>query len=336
MNTTPHQLPLSVRVQQFWSWWGEHHIEVARALATGEQIDRIAEELTARLRQIDQRLAWEVGQGDGGSAMVFVVSAEGEPALRATARRVVLAAPPADAQWSYTDLKQPKASAVLRFAGHDLDFNDARVVIDQDHTKVHLEVWHPIFAKVDEQLRLQLTFLMLDAAVGEERIELWVGGVDAAEEEPEGAVPLSQVQRAIDDLRGSFLSEDGEPCWSVMQGEGPDGLLLARVRIPLSSMVNPVWETHVGITRHYPDGGSGFPGVEDQEVNGRIEDQIMAALGADGVLQAVETGGGRVLWHCFIDPLTAVAARLQEIAHGNGAKITVEPDPEWEAVQRFG
>lgn len=335
MESTSSHIPFPDSVQRFWSWWQEHRIEVARAVATGEQVEQVAEELTERLGQVDQRLTWEVGQGDHGSAMVLVVSAGGDPALRATARRVVLAAPPADAQWAYTDLKPPKSSGVLSFAGHDLDLDDARVVIDEDHTKVHLEVWHPSFAEADETLRLQLAFLMLDVAIGEERIELWVGAVDALEDEPEGAVPLSRVQRVIDDLRGSFLGEDGEPGWAGLQGEGPDGPLLARARVPLSSLVNPLWETHVGITRHYPDGGSGFPGEEDLELNGRLEDQIMAALGGDGMLQAVETGGGRVLWHCFVDPLTPVESRLQEVAHGHGAMITVEPDPEWDAVRHL-
>ncbi|WP_185744120.1 DUF695 domain-containing protein [Arachnia propionica] len=324
-------------VQQFWTWWEEHRIEVARAVATGEQVERIAEELTTRLDQVDERLAWEVGAGDGGSAMVLVISAEGDPALRALARRVVLAAPPADAQWCYADLKAPKSGGVLSFAGHDLDLDDARVAVEQDPTKVHLEVWHPVFTQVDEDTRLRLAFLMLDTVVGEERIELWVGAVEAAEEEPEDAVPLAEVQRAIDDLRASFLAEGGEPCWTLLQGEGPNGPLVARVQFPVHSLVNPLWETHVAIERRYPDdSGTGFPGEEDHELNGRIEDEIMASCGRDGDLRAVETGGGRVLWHCFADPTTGLAARLQDIAHRHGAQVTIEHDPAWETIDHLG
>jgi hypothetical protein len=49
----------------------------------------------------------------------------------------------------------------------------------------------------------------------------------------------------------------------------------------------------------------------------------------------VETGGGQVLWHCFVDPFTPVEVRLQENAHGNGARVSIEPDPAWDALQHL-
>ena len=56
--------------------------------------------------------------------------------------------------------------------------------MDDDRARVDVAVHHPEFAAMDEQLRLQVTFLALDSLLGEEAVELWVGEVAAVVDEP--------------------------------------------------------------------------------------------------------------------------------------------------------
>ena len=59
----------------------------------------------------------------------------------------------------------------------DVDFARVQVGARLDGGRFDVQVHHPGFADLPEQARLQVTFLALDAALGEVDTELWLGEV---------------------------------------------------------------------------------------------------------------------------------------------------------------
>ena len=209
--------PEQVRARQdegiaaFWSWWAAEGKTKATATfdGAGEDIQRLGADIARRVDAIDPGLAFETGAGSSARHMC-VVTAAGDPDLRDVARRWLSAAPVPDDAFEYADVRQPvrePAGVRIVFGGAEVDLASAVVLAEPSDpdspatTRVDVSVWHPAFPDLPDDARGQITFLFLDALLGEEVVETAVGAVSWEPVLVPPGVPLTDLPAVIDAVR---------------------------------------------------------------------------------------------------------------------------------------
>lgn len=299
----------------------------------------VSDQISRAVEGVHPELAWELSGGDV-SEHVLVVTAAGNPDLRAEARRWLLAAPAADETWSYADFRppveDPEGIRLSSGNGPEIDYAQLRVTARKAGTRFDVTVFHPVFADLDPHARLQVTFLALDAALGEHDVELWIGEVNATEHSMVDAFGLSALRAVVRDLKAGHVDEDGRPSWVLMQGETPRGPLIASAQVPLHPATAPHLGTYVGVALPYrhrtPEG---MPADVSLTALRDFEDTLSRDLGPDGRVVAHQSSAGTRLLHVYVDPTTDASARTKLAARRwpeGKAHVQVSADPGWHSV----
>lgn len=331
-------------IPQFWAWWTAEGAASCAAAIADKAPHRVAEQISRHVLSIHPDLAWELASGEV-SAHKLVVTAEGNPELRPVARRWLLAAPPADPTWSYDDhrgaVEHPEGMGLR--AGQDapdIAFSELVLSARRSGTKLDVTLHHPAFVDLPAEARTQVAFLALDAALGENDTELWIGELDTAVHPPLDGFGLLALRALVADLRRESLDEDGRPGWAMLQGEGAHGPVLAMVRAPLHPLFGPMFTRHVVAQVPYAERTDvGLPAPESLEALRVLEDRLVATLGADGMLVGHETSAGNRLLHLYVDPETDAADRLvsalDDWPQGAVQVEVTDADPGWERVRHL-
>lgn len=337
----PHPQPSAdarVAIGEFWRWWASVSDELAAAIPDG-RLQQYIEVLAQRVHSIDPGLAWEFGPGRT-SEHRLTVTAEGNPALRRVARRWLHAAPPADPTWTFSDLRQAgHVDSVLSIGGVELALGDLRFLGTPDDNGLDVVVFHPTFPALPEQLRNQVAFIGLDAALGEETVELWIGTIGCVLEDPPGSRPLAELRGVVDEVIAA-ATDDGTMGWSVLQGSGPAGPVLVMRLNRLSSIQAPHHDRHAAVLVPFTDlTPDGWPGRRSLDALHGFENHLRDIVRGSGQLVAVETCAGVRTMHFYLDSATPAVAQLEAAISGwPQGRVIVESDldPSWEAVRVFG
>lgn len=326
----------------FWGWWTAE----GRGLAERSIDGRIAQEtlsdvMTERVRSLGE-LGWELASGET-SAHVLVITAEGDPTGRAVARRVVLAAPDADATWSYVDSRPPvpdPGTVVLSAAGaSDVDLARVQVSARMNHGRFDVQVHHPAFADVPAKNRMRLAFLALDAALGEVDTELWLGEVTPVEFPPLDGFGLMALRSVVHDLKRQRVDQDGQTGWVMLRGETGDGPLVAMARSPLHALTAPNLDTYVAVTLPYAHRTEdGLPDKGSLEPLRDLEARLERELGTSGQVVAHLSSAGTRTLHVYVDSTADVLPIVNGLAKTwRQGKTSVHDmfDPGWQAVQHL-
>jgi hypothetical protein len=332
-------------IAEFWSWWKDHRADVVGALRE-ERNDDALRLLQPLIMAIDERLSWDITSSQEKSFGLVVTSA-GQLETRATAERWLLAAPEdPDVEFFSTRRRDPATlqAAVLNVDGYE--FAMAEMVIgarvDPASNQVNVIVHHPLFTLVDQDHRLHVAFLGLDAALGEPGVERWIGSVSVSVDAPIDPIPLTSLDHVVAQLSGSGGStgEGGE--WAAMKGHSSKGPVFAIIRRSASRHTYPLADTHVAVVLTYEAGENGMP--VDPSISGDIEElegHIVQVLGGEGphaVHLGHVTGGGQVVAHFYIDGLEldpeSIGPALDKWNRGKASMATAH-DPSWEHVAPF-
>jgi hypothetical protein len=323
-------------IQAFWAWWATARPRAERQIE-GADDDRLIDEIGTRVAAIHPELQWEFTRGST-SQHLLVVSAAGDPVLRSLAERWRRAGPPPDATFAYAGARLGSPDALdegqLSIGGHDLELGEIRFAaeVDEDRDCVHVEVWHPVFPALPEGVRNQIAFLSLDWLLGEDGVEIWVGGIEAAT--TPGATltgrELATVVAGID-------PGDGERSWRALSGTRDGRPLVALAQAPLRAARWPGHDLHIRLEVPYlRRDANGFPTEEAladlHSLASHVEEH------ADGaVVVAHETSDGVRTTHLYADRPAAAAVLEPLVASWPDGRIrmTVTPDPAWEAVSHL-
>lgn len=321
----------------FWEWWSSEGARRTAEAIAAETLDAWASTISEHVDAVHPELAWELGPGST-SEHVLVVTAEGDPALRSTARRWRRAAPSADAVWEYSDVRLPAAGLTwsLGLDGETLDAGGVRVGATVHGSAVDVVVHHPAFARMPKKAQQQAMFLMLDNGLGEALVETWVGEVSPSATEPQGAVDLLELRAVVAALETEHIDEHGSPTWSVLNGEAHGRPALAMAQVPLRPMTAPHLDTHVEVTLRYPDDGeSGMPDAVSLTALRDLEDHLANRLGDSGRVLAHETSAGSRRLHVYVDGTTPAVEQVRTALsawQGGPPGVAVDLDPAWAAV----
>lgn len=320
----------------FWTWWGENRAAVIAAADSADR-ERLTELLRPAVAAVDPDLVWELADGFD-ARYALVVSGGGNPGLRAVAERWFRAAPEPDSDVEYAPVRRPDPRLFersLTVDDYELPMNEllAGTSVDRQRGRLDVTVHHPLFPLLDDESRRRVAFHALEAALGEDDVERWLGAVDVSADAPIDAIAVSTLRAVVDQLRPPGAQ------WAVLKGRGPRGTVLATVRRPFGPADRPLCDTHVTLTLRYPPGPDGLPA--DESVTAAIqqlEEEVVTALGGDGphaVLLGHEIAGGRVVVRLYVDGLEVDAGRAKPVLtswkHGT-ARIAVRRDPAWRAV----
>jgi hypothetical protein len=325
-------------IREFWQWWEREGAALASRAASGATTE--LDPLTTHVAAIHPDLQWEFSAG-AQTAHLLVVTAAGDPGLRAVARAWLDAAPEPDVTWGFADLRQPlpdPGDEVIEFGGHRLAFADFVAAAHRGSTSIDVAVHHPVFLDIAEDDAAGLAYLALDSFLGEELTETWIGAVTWPGEPPLDAFPLRFLGSVVRDFAAEHRDDDGNPSWMALQGTGPTGKpVLALAQVPLRQITFPGFDTHLAITIPYaeptPDGlptPAGLAHLRERE------EQLTVVLGAQGRIVAHQSHDGVRLVHAYAAPDPAIAARVAEVAAAwPGSQVVVTADPGWALVNHL-
>lgn len=328
-------------IEAFWRWWTQAGAAEAAAAIADLQPERVVEQLGQHVVAIAPGLGWDLAAGTS-SKHLLVVSPEGDPAIHATARRWLRAAPPPDEVWEYADSRQPAADLDgLRLEVDSEPLALGEVVLAARREGAHLDVslFHPAFEGLAGHIRQQVAVLALESVLGETDVELWIGQVEAITLPPLDPVPLAGLRAAVRDLRQDFTEADGRPAWVVMEAQGHGGPILAGAQVPLSPLTAPLLDTHVTVELPYSEQtDQGYPGPESLEALRTLQDHLASRLGESGRIVAHESHSGVRVLHLYVDGTSRALEETGAVAAGwRDGKATIRhaADPGWERVRHL-
>ncbi len=322
---------MSDAIESFFAWWPDAGPRINAAIEAQTFTEELVEEISAKVKAIDGGLEWEMGPGDRAKH-AFVVSGAGDPVKRQVSERWFARAPKDDATWEFHPARPPRPLARLEVGGLSFDETLFRAKLEEDEgtERVHVTLFHPEFEKQDQRLKGTVTFLTLDGLLGEDDVERFVGAIDSAEEEPEGAVTLPDALKQIDALREKATGDR----WAVLQAVRDGERFVACVNRALKRVDHLGFTDYVCLSR--PMGVKTGVELSEEEASAmEAEDIALIDPLPDGVVYlGAHTGGGtRELM--FFAREGAELASLEAFANEHGGRVEKRADPSWEAAARF-
>lgn len=185
---------------RFWNRWFELLPAVSAALGD-RQPQRMEHDLCSAVALLHPDLHFSLERGQR-AVYALVVTGQEDPLLRPYTDAWRAAAPPEDAIWEYHDsvpaVPDP-AGVTVNLGEHRIALADVRVAVrvDEAAAVVDVAVHHPLFTELDAAARSSLTFLPLDATLGERMAAERLRRVETAEIEPVDSISLLELRDLV-------------------------------------------------------------------------------------------------------------------------------------------
>ncbi len=339
---------MSNAIADFWAWWADAGPVFAAAfdLKTAPTDEMVAE-LNTYVENIADGLAWEFGPGVTARHGLSLTSL-GDPDLRLLAEVWRMSAPQAQGDqasvpaWDYFTARQAhpgELTLTLAIGGVDIDYARLRVELTPDPARERIGVllWHPSFADIDEPLQRQVAFLALDAAIGEDGVERWLGAIETVTTEPAVAVALGELRDAVAAMANASTGER----YAVLRGVLPSGLpVFAAVNFACKRVDFLLYAMHAQLTvAIIAPNEHGLPNTVEAEQLAILEDELTASLGHHAVFFGRETFESKRIFHWFALEDGQAHAILDAwcVAHPERSpQLLWQRDAGWSAASKFG
>jgi hypothetical protein len=196
----PEPVDPRVLAERFWCAWYELLPEVAAALGDREP-NRVENQLCQLVADLHPRLHFALERGQR-SIYALVVSGQEDPELRPFTDAWKAAAPPEDPIWEYHDSVPPvpdPTQVTVNIGEHRIPLAEIRVVaqVDEEAGVVDVAVHHPALAALEPAARKAMTFLPLDATLGERLAGERLRRVETAEAQPSDTIGLLELRDLV-------------------------------------------------------------------------------------------------------------------------------------------
>jgi hypothetical protein len=205
---------------RFWARWDELLPSISSALGERE-LSRVEHDLCDAVAAIHPDLHFSLDRGQE-AVYALVVSGQEDPILRPYTDAWKAAAPDNDVLWEYHDsvpaVPDPNGVTV-NLSGHRISLADFLVAaqVDEEAGVVDVAVYHPTLSELDEPGRSAMTFLPLDATLGERLAGERLRRVETALKQPENAITLRELRRLVRRLAGVPDRPDGGTEWGAAE-----------------------------------------------------------------------------------------------------------------------
>ena len=187
--------------ERFWQGWYDLLPELSAALGDREP-QRVENQLCDLVAAVHPELHFSLDRGQR-AVYALVVSGQEDPRLRPYTDAWRAAAPGEDAIWEYHDSVPPVPDPTLvtvNLGTHRIPLKDVRVVAQVDGDVVDVAVYHPEMATLDQASRDAMTYLPLDAALGERLAAEHLRRVETAPTEPADTIGLMELRTLVQQL----------------------------------------------------------------------------------------------------------------------------------------
>jgi hypothetical protein len=334
-------MPANDAIDAFWQWWQTGRGRVEAAIASREFAPELIDEIGERISAMHEGFDWELGPGDQAQH-AFCVSGKGNPELRVLAEVWKLRGPAPDATWEYQPARRGgaiRAGMRLEIGGFAVELADfvATFEVDTSRERIDASYFHAAFAEMDENLRGTTTFLMLDGAFGEDGVERWLGSIEVLTAPPEGARPIGELQRAVEELSRTATGEK----FAIMKGQDREGNpLFFTINQALKRIDHLLCSMHVAIDLALlAPNEHGLTTKEEAEQLNSLEDELSRALGSGAVYFGRETRRGRRVLHWYApedSPAASIIERWTATQRARDPKVSWQRDPSWRFARGLG
>ena len=191
------------RAERFWTRWSEQLPTISAALGDREP-SRVEHDLCELVAELHPDLHFALDRGQR-AVYALVVSGQEDPDLRPYTDAWKAGAPDDDLIWEYHDSVPPVPDpheVTVNLAGHAIRLADVLVVaqVDEAEHVVDVAVYHPELADLDQPSQQALTFLPLDATLGERLAGERLRRVETALDKPANAISLIDLRDLVGHL----------------------------------------------------------------------------------------------------------------------------------------
>lgn len=326
-------------IDEFWRYWTANAAAIESAIHDRTLGDFI-EPLSERVRGIDPGLDWEFGKGRVAEHY-FCLAPKGDSRLRIVTERWRVRGPGDGSVFEFHAARPGGGyvdSQALDFGEAVFEFSKFRAALkpDEGRERVDVAIYHPAFANVVDKLRATASFITLDAMLGEDDVERFVGTVDFETTEPEGARTLDALVEAVDAMRAQATGERFVLLeWT--NAEGRRGFAL--INRALKRIDHLGFDTHfeVVVPLRSPN-AEGLPGQAEADELNALEDELVASLGPHAVnLGRTTTEGLRKILF-FAASTGEAASAFDAFARrhvARGVEVHGTADPQWNAAAGY-
>lgn len=204
------QADAAARAEVFWQKWDALLPEIASALGDSEP-QRVENLVADMVVGVHPNLTFAIEHGEKAT-YALVVSGQADPELRPYTDAWIAAARQPDTLWEYHDSVPPvpdPTEVTVNLRGGKYPLADVRLAaqVDEAEGLVDVAVYHPGFADLEEKARRALTFLPLDATLGERLAADRLGRVETAVQEPAGSIGLLEFRDIVRELDRTATAE---------------------------------------------------------------------------------------------------------------------------------
>ena len=323
-------------IAAFWTWWETGRAKLEAAIDSGEPSE-IPEIITGLVHDIHPDLEWQLAPGPS-AARSFALSSGGDPSLRLITAQWAALAPENDDDWEYHPARVPTVPVAFEMDGVAINPDLATLTTVEEELVEQLEVilYVPGFERLEPEGQMRVALYLLDAVLGEDDVERWIGFIDTVNEAPAEGRPLA----VLPDLVAAFASTATGEGWDVVEEQ-------ERNAFPAISTINRALKRldHLEHTLHlemviemnqWTD--LGLPTEDEAKDLNLLEDDLGHTLGGQAVFAARETEECIRRLHYFIRPYEAVEETIDQWAELIESH-TIEPvlsyDPDWAIRDRW-
>jgi hypothetical protein len=182
---------------RFWAWFATHSGELKLLYSNGNQ-EELARRMNRAVDRIDSALAWEIGPPRESGRHTLTLTGEGNPELRRLADEMITVAP-AMKDWEFHNARlarTPPERILLASQGSELATASwSFAPVERAETgRLDLTVYGDNLSDLPREKALQAVSLFVDAALGEDAVEEWIGRIEiAASTSEQKTYPLTEL-----------------------------------------------------------------------------------------------------------------------------------------------
>jgi hypothetical protein len=195
------------KVEDFWVWWARESDRIY-ASVDSEGGRSIQPELSAQVNALCPKLGWVFSAGPDGVGHAFTLSPEADAHKRFLIRYWFSKAPTIEG-WTFYPARQPsydfgKTKIRLGESGAEVGAESLWITpaVDVENEEIDIAVWSPAFESMEEKHAMQILFLYLDEALGEEGTERCIGAIDVGDDKLDRSFPLTELPEYVDSVFG--------------------------------------------------------------------------------------------------------------------------------------
>jgi hypothetical protein len=323
-------------IAAFWTWWKTARADVEKALAARD-LGNLEADISRHVDAIDPGLKWELG----GTAdkLEFALTWGGDLRRRRLSQQWADAAPKSS-KWEYLPARPAKKSwksLRLEMGSHTIELGEfvCKIALDKDRNRADVSLFHADLATAPDNVQVNIMFLMLDTALGEDGVERYLGTIEFAKTKPKGAVEVTELLKEIKKLERENKKEQ----FALLQGTRGELPLFVMKNMALKAIdhleLDAELAISVGLAEITQDG---LPSKAESAELDKLEDALIEKLGGDAAYHGRETCDGARTFFFFVaqDGKAVAKATAWKAKQKRAIEMVVEADPQWERLRRWG